>query len=155
MQTAGLPLHALVVHAAVVLIPLTTLLAIAFAVLPRWRWLVRWPVAVASVLCIGLAFLATTSGESLEESRHLQQLVAVHQERGNLLARLTIPFAVLVLLCAYVLPGPSGLVSGKGGWRGRIPVLETVLVPLLVLAAVGIIVLVVLVGDSGARAVWG
>ena len=45
MEIAGLPLHPLVVHAAVVLIPLTALLAVAFAVLPRWRWLVRWPTA--------------------------------------------------------------------------------------------------------------
>ena len=59
MQIAGLPLHPLVVHAAVVLIPLTALLTIGLAVLPRWRWLLRWPTAGASVLCIvlGIPFL--------------------------------------------------------------------------------------------------
>ena len=62
MEIAGLPLHPLVVHAAVVLIPLTALLTIGLAVLPRWRWLLRWPTAGASVLCIVLAYVATTSG---------------------------------------------------------------------------------------------
>jgi hypothetical protein len=156
MEIAGLPLHPLVVHAAVVLIPLTALLTVAFAVLPGWRWLLRWPTAGASVLCIVLAYVATTSGHSLENSRpELARLVREHSGRGDLLAKLTIVLAVVVVAAAFLLPGPSPLVSGRGERVSRGSVVDKVLPALLVLAAVVVLVQVVLTGDSGARAVWG
>ena len=155
MEIAGLPLHPLVVHAAVVLIPLTALLAIAFAVLPHWRWLLRWPTAGLSVLVVGLGFLATSSGESLEPiSPAVERAVQEHSERGDLLAWMLVGFAVLVLLGAWALSGTTALASGKGAWQSRLPALERVLPAVLVLAAVVVLVQVVLVGDSGARAVW-
>ena len=156
MEIAGLPLHPLVVHAAVMLIPLTALLTIGLAVLPRWRWLLRWPTAGASVVCIVLAYVATTSGRSLESSRpELAQLVREHSARGDLLAKLTIVLAVVVIAAAFLLPGPSPLVSGRGERVSRGSVVDKVLPALLVLAAVMVLVQVVLTGDSGARAVWG
>ena len=42
----GLPIHALVVHAAVILIPLAALLGIAF-LRPVWRMPLRWPLPAA------------------------------------------------------------------------------------------------------------
>ena len=156
MEIAGLPLHPLVVHAAVMLIPLTALLTIGLAVLPRWRWLLRWPTAGASVLCIVLAYVATTSGRSLESSRpELARLVREHSARGDVLAKLTIVLAVVVIAAAFLLPGPSPLVSGRGERVSRGSVVDKVLPALLVLAAVVVLVQVVLTGDSGARAVWG
>lgn len=156
MEISGLPLHPLVVHAAVVLIPLTAVLAIALGALPGWRWLTRWPAAVASVACVGIAFLATTSGESLEEARpELRQLVHQHSERGDLLANLTIGLAVVVVAAAFLLPGRSGLVSGRGAVEKRVALADKVLPVLLVVAAVIVLVQVVLTGESGARAVWG
>jgi hypothetical protein len=143
------------VHAAVVLIPLTALLAVGFAVLPRWRWLVRWPTAVASVACVGIAFLATTSGESLEEERNLGRLVQEHGQRGDLLADLTLVLALVTVVSALVLPGPSGLTSGRGAMARRVVYADKVLPVLLVLVAAAVLVQVVLTGDSGARAVWG
>ena len=156
MEFAGLPLHPLVVHAAVVLIPLTALLAVGFAVLPRWRWLLRWPASAAAVLCVPLAFVATQSGKSLEGARpELARLVRQHASYGQLLANLTIGLAVVVVVAAFLLPGPSPLVSGRGERISRGPVLDKVLPALLVLAAVVVLVQVVRTGDSGARAVWG
>jgi len=156
MEIAGLPLHPLVVHAAVVLIPLTALLTVGFAVLPRWRWLLRWPAAAAAVLCVPLAFVATQSGKSLEGARpELARLVRQHAGYGQLLANLTIVLALVVVVAAFVLPGPSPLVSGRGERVSRGSVLDKVLPALLVLAAAVVLVQVVLTGDSGARAVWG
>jgi hypothetical protein len=155
MEISGLPLHPLVVHAAVVGIPLAAALAVALAVLPGWRWLVRWPTVLTSVAVVGLAFLATRSGESLEEDRGLSKLVVQHAERGERLANLTIVLAVVVIVAAFVLPGPSGLASGKGAMASRVAVADKVLPVLLVLAAVAVLVQVVLTGESGARAVWG
>jgi hypothetical protein len=154
MEFAGLPLHVLVVHAAVVLIPLTTLLVAGFAVLPGWRWLSRWPATVASLACVGIAYVASRSGEALEEQRGLEQLVRTHAERGHLLVNLTLAFAVLVVAGAFVLPGPSGLASGKGAMARKVSYADRVLAVLLVVAAAVVLVQVVLVGDSGARAVW-
>src|SRR4051794_31596496 len=90
MTIGGLPLHPLVVHATVVFLPLTITLVLVFAVLPGWRWATRWPSAVLSVLCIGLAYAATITGKSLLNSNPaLGQLVVTHQARGHLLALLT------------------------------------------------------------------
>jgi hypothetical protein len=156
MTIGGLPLHPLVVHATVVILPLTITLVIAFAVLPGWRWMTRWPSAVLSVACIALAYAATITGKSLENSNPVfGQLVATHQQRGHLLALLTIPFAVLVVASAFLLSGTSALASGRGAWVARVPVLDKILPVVLVLAGIGLLVLVVLTGDSGARAVWG
>ena len=156
MEIAGLPLHPLVVHAAVVLIPLTALLTIGLAVLPRWRWLLRWPTAAASLVCVGLAFLATTSGKSLEHARpELARLVREHAARGQLLADLTVVLAVVVVAAAFLLSGPSALVSGRGERMSRGSLADKVLPVLLVLAAMVVLVQVVRTGDSGARAVWG
>jgi hypothetical protein len=156
MELDGLPLHPLVVHAAVVLIPLSAVLAVALAVASRWRWLIRWPAAAVAVVGVGLAFLATTSGESLEESRPgLGALVRQHRERGELLADLTIVLAVVVVVAALLLPGPSGLSSGRGAVARRVAYADRVLPVLLVLVAVVVLVQVVLTGESGARAVWG
>ena len=156
MEIAGLPLHPLVVHAAVTIIPLAALLAIAFAVLPRWRWLSRWPTAALAVAAVAVAWVARLSGASLLEARpELERLVAEHQSRGQLLSLVVIPFAVIVVLAAWSLAGTSALASGRGAQESRIPSLETVLAGLVVLASLVMLVLVVLAGDSGSRAVWG
>jgi hypothetical protein len=155
MTISGLPAHVLVVHAAVVLIPLSCLLAIGFAVLPDWRWLSRWPTAAAAVGSVVLAYLATTTGGSLERSRQLQRFVVLHAQRGHLLAQLTIVLAVVAVAAAVLVPGRSGLASGKGAVGARLPYVDKVLPVLLIIAAVVVIVQTVLTGDSGARAVWG
>lgn len=156
MTIVGLPLHPLVVHAAVVFIPLAAVLAIAFAVAPRWRWLTRWPTAALSVGVVALGFLSTSSGESLQEtsSASVERAVHEHAERGDTLAWLLVGFAVVVVLGAWALSGTTALASGKGAWESRMPALERIMPVALVLAAVAVLVMVVLVGDSGARAVW-
>jgi uncharacterized membrane protein len=156
MEIAGLPLHPLVVHAAVVLIPLSAALAIAFAVLPRWRWLSRWPTAGLAVVAALVAWVARLSGGSLLDSRpELERLVAEHQDRGELLALVSLPYAVVVVLAAWSLQGTTALASGRGAQASRVPALEKVLPALVVLVALAVLVLVVLAGDSGSRAVWG
>jgi uncharacterized membrane protein len=156
MEIAGLPLHPLVVHAAVVLIPLAAVVAIGFAVLPGWRWLTRWPSAALSVVVVAIGFIATQSGEALRETRPgLERAVQDHAERGELLSWTLVGFAAVVLVAAWALSGSSALASGKGAWESRIPALEKVLPAVVVLAGLAVLVLVVLVGDSGARAVWG
>jgi hypothetical protein len=53
MTVAGLRLHPLVVHAAVVFTPLSALLVVGFAVLPRWPWLTRRPARLTTLAALG------------------------------------------------------------------------------------------------------
>jgi hypothetical protein len=156
MKLAGLPLHPLVIHAAVVLVPLAVALVVAFAVLPRSRWLTRWPTAVTGVLAMGSVVLAKLSGDSLLRSRpDLALLVRTHQSRGNVLLWLMVAFFVLTVLATWTLGGPSGLASGRGARESRVAALDIALPVVLVVGAVVVLVWVVLTGDAGARAVWG
>lgn len=135
--------------------PVSASLAIALAVLPKWRWLSRWPTAAVAVAAAVLARVAAMTGEQLMTSRQLGELVRQHEQRGDLLALVMMPFAALLVLAAWALGGPTALASGRGARESRVPVLEKVLPPVLVLASVAIVVLTVLVGHSGAKAVWG
>ena len=156
MEIAGLPLHPLVVHAAVVLTPMAALLVVALAIWPRHRWSTRWPAAVLTGLALVSVWVSRFSGKSLLESRpELEQLVRTHEERGELLSLLMVAFAVLTAVGVFSLGGPSPLVSGRGARSSRVAALDKVLPAVLVLAAVVVLVWVVLTGDAGSRAVWG
>ncbi|MCF6379976.1 hypothetical protein L2K70_20370 [Nocardioides KLBMP 9356] len=153
MELNGLPLHPLVVHAVVVLGPLAALTGLAYAFVPRWRWLLRWPLVALSVVTAVAAVVATQSGESLLEARpELEQLVEEHEERGELLRNVALGYAIVSLVAAWALGGVSALASGKGARETRFGV------PVLVVLAIGAVALLVtlfLAGESGARAVWG
>lgn len=156
MEIAGLPLHPLVVHAAVVLTPMAVLLVIAYAVAPRHRWLTRWPAVVLSLGALGAVFVARLSGEALLDARPgLETLVEVHEERAELLMILMLAFTALVLVAAWTLGGPSSLASGAGARETRVAVLDRLLPLALVAVGVAVLVSVALTGDAGARAVWG
>jgi hypothetical protein len=162
MEIAGLPVHPLVVHTAVTLVPLSALVSVAFVVVPRWRWLLRWPAGVLAVLAAIVAWVSRLSGSALLEDRpfllespQLREQIERHEQLGELLSLVSLPYALLVLLGVWSLAGTTALASGRGARESRLPVLEKVLPVLVVLASVGVLVLVVLVGDSGARAVWG
>jgi uncharacterized membrane protein len=156
MEIGGLPLHPLVVHAAVVLTPLAVVSVVAFALWPRHRWLTRWPALAITVAAAGSVVVARLSGESLLESRpELARLVADHQDRAAVLVPLTIALLVLVAVGAWSLGGPSALASGRGARDSRVVALDKVLPAVLVLVSVAVLVAVVLTGDSGSRAVWG
>ena len=68
MEINGLPLHVLVVHAAVVLTPIAALAAIGYAVVPKWRDWLRWPVIVAVVVAVGTVWVAYLSGDDFRGS---------------------------------------------------------------------------------------
>jgi uncharacterized membrane protein len=156
MEIGGLPLHPLIVHATVVVVPLAAVSAVLLGLVPGWRWLTRWPAAVLAVVGLALAWLAKLSGAALLASRpELGQLVERHEELGELLAYAMVPFAAVVVLAAWSLAGTTALASGRGAWECRLPALAKGLPVLLVLAGAGVLVLVVLTGESGARAVWG
>jgi hypothetical protein len=151
-QIAGLPLHPLLVHATVVIVPAAALTVLLAALWPRFR---RW----AGFLPLGLAVaglvldpLSTSSGESLEHQVGHSALVEKHSE----LAEGLLPWLiVLVVLAAalYAWDWRQGRrdVGEQATSRAWVSVLISALA---VVAALGTSVQVVLIGHSGARAAW-
>ena len=136
---AGLPVHPLVVHAVVVLLPLMAVVTVAVAVRPSWRRAAGW-VVVADALVAGCAFVAKESGERFQQRLGGSQVAHDHAEQGDLL-----PLFALALLAAAVV---VLLV------RGRRP-LVWVAVALAVVTGAAAVGWTVVVGHSGATAVWG
>jgi hypothetical protein len=155
MEINGLPLHPLVVHAVVVLGPLAALTGLAYAFVPRWRWLLRWPLVALALVTAVTAVVATSAGESLLDARpELEPLVDEHEDWGELLRTASLAYAAAAALGAWALGGPSALASGRGA-RDTNPVVGMIATVLIAVGAVALLVLVFLAGDSGARAVWG
>jgi glucan phosphoethanolaminetransferase (alkaline phosphatase superfamily) len=153
MEINGTPLHPLVIHAVVVFVPLAALAAIALAV-PRYRWLARWPALIFTVIATAATYVARSSGHDLEHERHLESpLVHTHEEWADRLMIAMWVFAVLVLVAFWVLPHVTRLAGGRDR-EAKIAALEKPLMLLVPLAAIAVLVLVVLTGDAGARAVW-
>jgi hypothetical protein len=154
MEFRGVPLHPLVVHATVVFIPLAALAAIAFVV-PKWRWLARWPALVLSVLASVCVQLAAMSGEDLEKSRKLfSPLVHTHEEYADKL-RIAMFVLTVVTIVAFWALGYANRIVGGSDRPAKVAALEIPMIVLLPILAVVVLVLVFLTGDAGARAVWG
>jgi uncharacterized membrane protein len=153
MELNGVPLHPLVVHAVVVLGPLAALTGLAYALVPRWRWLLRWPLVVLAVVVALAALVAVAAGEDLLAARpELAPIVEDHEEAGERLRSVALIYVVLSGLAAWALGGTSALASGRGARETRFGIPVAVL---LAAGAVGLVVSVYLAGDSGATAVWG
>jgi hypothetical protein len=155
----GTPLHPLVVHVAVVLIPLAALCGFAYAARDGWRWWLRWPMVVAAVVGAGSVGLAYLTGRQLYHQRFalaqgpLRDAINTHRHWAHLLIVAAAAYVVVAALAAWALGGPSALVSGWGA-RATVTAWRVPALALLVLGALVVLVLVVLTGDAGARAVW-
>jgi glucan phosphoethanolaminetransferase (alkaline phosphatase superfamily) len=150
-----LPLHVLVIHAAVVVLPVAALTAIAFAVLPRWRWLLRWPALLLGLGSLVLAYVAKESGEAFVAAvPTLEKAVEVHQERGDLLFWYCLIFAVIAVAAFLILGGTSALASGKGAKAMKSRPLELLTSAAVVVIGVLVIWQTIRTGDAGAKAVW-
>lgn len=144
----GLPAHPLVVHGAVVLLPLAAIATILTAILPRARRsyaLLTFLVALTATTAVGLA---QQSGEALEERVDETELVEEHTEQGETV----LPWAIALTVTAAAVTVTELL-------RRRYPQLTAARVTaVLILAAVitggGATWTVVDVGHSGARATW-
>ncbi|PUA81911.1 DUF2231 domain-containing protein [Nocardioides currus] len=142
----GIPLHPLVVHAVVVLLPLATLGTIAIVARPAWRLRFGPLVVAAAALSTALIPVATSSGEALE--RRVGD-PGRHAELGDQLIWFAVP--LLLLSAALVwLEWRRGRPGAPVGSR----TLLNVVAALVVVAALASAVQVYRVGDSGARAAW-
>jgi hypothetical protein len=152
----GLPLHPLVVHLTVVLVPVTSITAVVFAVVRRWRWLLRWPLGVMTAGALASTGVSLLAGKELLEARpELAPLVADHEEAGERLLIFMAVFTVVSLVAVVTLGGPSPLRSGRGAAKGLSRPAELAVTVVVVVVAVACLYQVVITGDLGSRAVWG
>ncbi|MFC4835062.1 hypothetical protein [Actinomycetospora chibensis] len=156
----GLPAHILVVHAVVVLIPLSALLVVLVAVWPAARARLVWPTAVLAVLALVAVPLTSEAGEWLEQRVARTPLVRAHTELGDYMLPWATGLALVALglLARQVLEDRGaravrGATGGLGRSRGDAAV--TVVVALIaVIVAAGSVLTVYRIGDSGAQAAW-
>lgn len=148
----GLPAHPLVVHAAVVLLPLAALATVLCAGIPRARR-VYGPIALALALAATLAVgLAQGSGEALEErvedARSESELVEEHTEKGETV----LPWSIAVSVAAVAVVAAPAVGRRWPSVPAR-PLTAALLVVSFVVAA-GATWTVIDVGHSGAKATW-
>jgi len=121
---------------------------------PKWRWLARWPALVLTLGATAASYVATVTGERLQDDRGLDTpLVRTHEEWGERLMTGMWIFAALVVVAFVVFPVVTRLSGGRDR-EGSLAVLEKPLMVLVPLASVAVLVLVVITGDAGAKAVW-
>ncbi len=158
----GLPVHPLVVHATVVLVPLTALALLLAVLVPRFRAWAGWLPLGLALLSPLLALSSTTSGENLEQRLGESPLIERHAELGEMLiwwclGMLVAAVALMVLTRRHgsdqtaPAAGERGNGPGAGPSRGWMVALAVV----GVVASVGTLVQVALIGHSGAESVWG
>lgn len=154
----GLPVHALVVHAVVVLLPLACLGTIAIAVRPQWRRTYGVLVVGCAAVATALIPVATSSGEALQQ--HVGS-AGEHAELGDQLIWFAIPLLVLSLAVVWLdrrdsATSAEGTAAAPAATSSRQPSTTTrVVAGLALVAAVAASVQCYRVGDSGARAAWG
>jgi uncharacterized membrane protein len=148
----GVPIHPLLVHLPVVLVPLALVAIVLAIAVPRWRsWAAPVALALAVLASVG-TYLAQESGPPLEErvedSGGRSELLEEHTEMGETLLPWVLVFTGL-LVAAVAVPALAG--------EQRRQQMARAVVPLLVLAGVsgGLATWKVYeVGHSGARAAW-
>jgi hypothetical protein len=144
----GLPAHPLVVHAAVVLLPLAAVATLVCAAVPRARRAyapVALGLAVMATLAVGLA---QGSGEELEDRVEETELVEEHTEQGERV----LPWAIAVTVCAATVTALPWLSRRRPVSTARMVTAAVVAVSLV--AGVGATWTIVDVGHSGAKATW-
>lgn len=154
---SGIPLHPLVVHVPVVLVPLAFIGAIAALAVPRWRsWCLPLTAVLATVSLVGVQ-LAIQSGEGLEEILD-EESAAI--ERHSQLAEQARPMVLLFVVFAIAAAVIWWLVSrdaGEDAAAGRTATLRKLIVPicaLSVLTGALATVWIYRTGHTGAESVW-
>jgi hypothetical protein len=133
----GLPVHALVVHGVVVLLPLMAIITAVVACVPRWRARAAWPVAVIDGGMVAMTLVARQSGEALQK-RLGGQIAQEHAALGKNLIWFAFAMFLASLAVALVRRSPKATLGGV----------------LAVAASIFTIWWTIRVGHTGADALW-
>lgn len=133
---SGLPVHPLVVHFAVVLLPLATMAILLSIYIPRFRRVYAFAASLGVFLGTGAAIVAKQSGEELAARIGNPQ---EHSNYGNILTWSSVAFFILVFY-----------------WYRNLRLSNTLKFGSHVTAIAGVMILglTFLTGHTGAQAVW-
>jgi fucose 4-O-acetylase-like acetyltransferase len=153
-QINGLPVHALVLHAAVIFVPLLAAAAIAYAVIGRWRSRIGWALVLLAVVAPASALVAKLSGEELFDRLKAENRVSPagveilndHMGFGTLTFWFSLALGVVSLIMVFATLRRSASLP-------RVADLGLAVVMIVLAAISGYYVF--RTGDSGATAVWG
>lgn len=135
---SGLPVHALVVHFAVVVLPVAATALIALIYIGKIRDKYAFITTIGIILGSASVLIAKQSGEALSEKIGLP---VQHSDYGSLLTYCAFVFMVLTIFWFRSSKGKS---SRKVTFLGH----------LTALAAIAVLALTFLTGHTGAQAVW-
>jgi ABC-type branched-subunit amino acid transport system permease subunit len=145
----GLPAHVLLVHAIVVLAPLTAALEILCGFWPAARRRLVWLVVALAGATLVLTPITTDAGEWLEHQQgSISPILREHAERGDWM----IYFSVALFVVALALAVLHWLEGRSDGPRMAATVVVAIVA---LLVGVSSIVIVARIGHSGAESVWG
>ncbi|WP_433827370.1 DUF2231 domain-containing protein [Actinoplanes sp. CA-015351] len=152
-QVNGLPVHILVLHAAVIFVPLLALGSIVYALVARWRAKIGWAVALLAVVAPISAVVSKLSGTELYNrlldngmSGPGKVILDDHMNYGTITMWLSIALGV-VSLVLVVLTSRAGAALPK--------VADIAFAVVIVVLAVLTGYYIFNTGDTGANAVWG
>ena len=152
-QINGLPVHVLVLHAAVVFVPLLALGAVVYALVGPWRAKIGWAVLLLGIVAPICTFVTKESGEKLYDRLIAQglsgkgkEILDDHMGFGTNTFWFTLSLGVVSIVMVVLTRGGSGS-SPK--------VVQWVLSAAMVVLAAFTGYFIFRTGDSGATAVWG
>jgi uncharacterized membrane protein len=141
-----LPVHPLLVHLTVVLVPVVCLGALAYLV-PAWRDLLRWPLLVGAAIAFVSIWASYLSGSNFQnsvayfQSGELGRRIDEHRSYAQV-------FRVVGSVFTLALVGVAGWLHARTG------TVRTVAGAVVAALAVVTLVYTVLTGEAGARAVY-
>jgi hypothetical protein len=132
------------VHSAVVLVPLVAIGALVMSYLPSFSRRHGKLILILAVIAQVSVFLAKMSGEAFAEI--LDKNVEKHAELGEIAPLVTIPMVALIYL--------RWRMDRAGSTTGSVVIRRLISVALVIASLVSLVV-IFLVGHSGASSVWG
>jgi hypothetical protein len=168
-EIMDLPAHPLLVHAAVVFVPLLALGSVLYAIFPPVRARINWAVALVALAAAGSAVLARLSGDAfrarLQRANAEPALTSInaHKQFGDYTMWAVLALAIVTLLLVWATPvrrrrDPDydedyDYSERRSGGAGA-AFLQVVLAIVVAGLAAASVYYVFRTGDSGARMVW-
>jgi cytochrome b involved in lipid metabolism len=145
----GLPVHTLVVHFAVVMLPLAGIALVAVILVPRWRGAFIWAAMVGLVIGTGAAFISMESGQALAAVIGVPQK---HSRWGDVLPWVGLLLLATALLWLWIVrrapkQDPVPRISMGSGLQLVVSIVAILLTGIAT-------VMTIVVGHTGAEAVW-
>jgi cytochrome b involved in lipid metabolism len=149
LYVTEIPLHQLVVHFAVSLIPLSAIALVTIVFVPKWRGAFLWATLIGLAIGTGAAFISKESGQALADVMGVPQ---EHSRWGDVLPWLSLLLLAVAIWWAWLSrhahkQDPMPTISIGSGMQ----MLAGVIAIVLSVLAFG---LTVIVGHTGAQAAW-